>query len=256
MKRVNAYDCLFVSALFLALCMTSGCEGHGDDQSVSGKVVGTNGTLAGGFSMASFVNNLVESVPTEQVATRDHLRGIQAVFFASDYIMAAKTNHGLVLSKAALVAAFTNVTQDTSLLAARLQLWAVRAGTLSDHYKSISEIPSERDNIEAIKAAMTANGIAIDTESDLLMDCIRYVVHNTDINEMYGPNPKVKEEATPSPEALNSLARTGDAVFLHRFNEKFGMNPMTATNLMNRIKDLRIYNLSPADVEIPVAHFQ
>jgi len=215
----------------------------------------TNGPLAGACEMAAFINQILDSVPQDRVATRDHLRGIQAVFFLSDYVMAAKTNNNLVLSEPAIVGAFTNVTPDTSFIEDRIKLWAVRPGTLTDHYQSISEVPADRENIKSIKAALNENGIAIDTESDLLMDCIRYAVHNTGIQEMYGSNPK-HAEATPAPEILNSLVSTGDAVFQHRFAQKYGMDPRTVTNLMKRIKNLRLYNLSPADVEIPVAHFQ
>lgn len=212
-----------------------------------------NDPLAGACEMAAFINQILDSVPQARIATRDHLRGIQAVFFVSDYVMAAKTNNSLVLSEPAIVDAFTKVTQDTSFVKDRLKLWAVRPGTLTDHYKNISE--ADKANFQAINSALTENGIVINTESDLLMDCIRYAVHNTGIQEMYGANPK-QMEATSSPAALDSLIKTGDAVFRHRFTEKFGMDPRTVTNLMNRIKDLHIYDLSPADVEIPVVHFQ
>lgn len=206
--------------------------------------------------MAAFINRVLDSVPPERVSTRNHLRGIQAVFFVSDYVMAAKTNRNLVLSESAIVAAFTNVTQDTSLISDRLRLWAVRPGTLTDHYQGISEIPTEKENIKAIKAALSENGVTIDTESDLLMDCIRYACLITEIHEMYGPNPRRSQEATPFPAALNSLASTADTVFRHRFTEKFDLDPRTVSNLMNRIQTVRVYDLSPSDVEIPVVRFQ
>ena len=114
----------------------------------------TNAPLASAYKMTAFIDHVLDSVPPERVATRNHLRGIQAVFFVSDYVMAAKTNGSLVLSESAIVAAFTNVTPDTSSIRDRLRLWAVRPGTLTDHYQSISEIPTEKENIKAIKAAL------------------------------------------------------------------------------------------------------
>lgn len=216
----------------------------------------TNNPLSAAYQMAAFIEQVVASVPPERFETRSHLKGIQTIFFVSDYVMAAKTNSALALSESAIIAAFTNVTQDTSFIKERLQFWAERSGTLSDHYQGISEIPAEKENLSAIKAALIENGVAIDTESDLLMDCIRYVVHNSHMHEMYGTKPRRIQEATPFPPALTSLEKTGDLVFQQRFTEKFGMSPRTATNVMNRIKDLRIYGLSPADVEIPVVRFQ
>lgn len=213
----------------------------------------TNNPLAAAYQMAAFIEQVLASEPPERYSTRSHLRGIQTIFFVSDYVMAAKTNSTLALSESAIIAAFTNVTQDTSFIKERLQHWAVRSGTLSDHYQDISEIPTEKENISAIKSALIENGVAIDTESDLLMDCLRYVAHNTGIHEAYGPKPRRIQEATPFPPALEPLIETGDLVFRQRFIEKFGMSPPAVTNVMNRIKDLRIYGLSPADVQIPVA---
>jgi len=212
--------------------------------------------LGTAYETAAFIDEVLNKLPPERVATRDHLKGIQVLFFVSDYVMAAKTNNSLALSESAIAAAFTNVVQDTSLLADRLRTWAVRPGTLTDHYRRISEIPGEAKSISAIKAALIENGVAFDPESDLLMDCIRYAVHNTSVHEMYGPNPSDISEATPFPAELNALEDAGDKVFRHRFAKKFGMDPRTITSLMNRIKDLRVYELSPADVEIPVTHFQ
>jgi hypothetical protein len=206
--------------------------------------------------MAAFINQLIDSLPPDnRAAIVPHLRGIQSIFFASDYIMAAKTNSGLTLSHSAMLAAFAKVSPDTSTLANRLSTWAVRPGTLADHYRNISEVPEAKESIEAIKAAMTDNGVPVDTKSELLMDCIRYAGYTTGLQEMYGPNPK-ESEPTPYPAALNELTETGDAVFQHRFVNYYGLDPHTVTNLMTRIKDVRIYGLSSSDVQIPVVHFQ
>jgi hypothetical protein len=135
-----------------------------------------------------------------------------------------------------------------------MKLWAERPGTLSDHYQSIREIPTETKNVSAIEAILTEHGIRIDTENDLLMECLRYSVQFTDFQEMYGPNPK-RSPATPSLETLNTLISTSDQVFRHRFETTFGLNPETITSLMDQLKQIRIYDLSPADLEIP-AHFK
>lgn len=206
--------------------------------------------------MAAFIDQVSDSVPIERFATRDHLKSIQAVFFVGDYVMAAKTNHSLTLSKLAIVAAFTNVAQDTSYIRGRLRFWAERPGTLTDHYQSISEISPELENIKAIKTALAGNGVVIDTESDLLMDCIRYAVHNTCIYEMYGSNPMRIEETTALPLELNALVSTGNTIFQHRFAGKFGLSRDTVASLMDQLKQARLHKLSPAGVEIPVMYFQ
>lgn len=205
--------------------------------------------------MAAFVDRIYDSVPKDNFSTRNHLKGIQAIFFISDYVMIAKTNSSLAVSKSAIADAFAKFSSDTSVVREQLNSWAVRRpGTLADHYRGISEVPTEKENIKAIKTVLTENGVPIDTESDLLMDCIRYAAHNTDIQEMYGPVPK-NTVPTPDPAAVKSLVSTGDEVFRHRFAEKYGLDPHVITNLMERIKTLRIYGLSPADVQIPVSHF-
>jgi hypothetical protein len=217
---------------------------------------GTDDALAHAGEMAAFINQVIDSLPTNNRAgIVEHLRGIQSIFFASDYIMAAKTNSRLTLSESAILAAFAKVSPDTSMMADKLRAWAVRPWTLTDHYRNISEVPQAKESIKAIKAAMTDNGVPVDTKSELLMDCIRYSVHTTDIQEMYGPNPK-EGEPTPYPAALNTLSETGDAVFQHRFVNYYGLDPRAVTNLMTRIKDVRIYGLSSSDVQIPVVHFQ
>jgi hypothetical protein len=227
-----------------------------EGQQTSATAMATGNSFTSAQEMATFIDQVIDSVPLERSATRDHLMGIQAVFFISDYVMAAKTNSTLTLSETKVVAAFTNAAHGTSFVTDRLRLWAVRRGTLADHYQNISEIPSDKKTIDAIKAALIANRFAVDPESDLLMDCIRYVVHNTGIHEVYGSHPSRMETATPFPAELNSLDNTGETVFRHRFTERFGMDPGTATNLMRQIGDLRLYDLSPADVEIPVSGFQ
>lgn len=222
----------------------------------SGKVNATNGPLAGAYEMAAFIGHIYDSVPENDYPSRSQLKGFQAFFFISDYVMVTKTNRDLVLSKAAIIDAFAKASPDTSGVRERLDSWAVRyPDTLTDHYQGISEVPEEKENIKAIKAALVENGVVIDTESDLLMDCIRYAANNTDIQEMYGPAPR-QSIPTPDPAAVNSMVSTADEVFQHRFEQKYGLTPSVVTNIMGRIKDLRIYGLSPADVQIPVAHFQ
>jgi hypothetical protein len=216
---------------------------------------GTDDPLAHAVEMAVFINQFIDSLPPDRAGIVPHLRGIQSIFFASDYIMAAKTNSDLTLSKSAMLAAFAKVSPDTSMLVDRLPTWAVRPYGLTEHYRIVSEIPEAKESIKAIKAAMTDNGVTVDTESELLMDCIRYAVHTTGIQEIYGPNSKDKEP-TPDPAALNAFRETGDAVFQHRFVNYYGLDPGAVSNLMTQIKDVRIYGLSPADVEIPVVHFQ
>jgi hypothetical protein len=170
--------------------------------------------------------------------------------------MIAKTINSLMLSQSAIADAFTNASSDASAVRDRLLTWAIRpTGTLTDHYRNISEVPEEKDNIKAIRAALVENGVVIDTESDLLMDCIRYAADSSSIQEMYGQNPK-ETIATPDPVALNLLIGTGDEVFQHRFEQKYGLDPRIVANIMGRIKEVRIYRLSPADVQIPVVHFQ
>jgi hypothetical protein len=216
---------------------------------------GTDDSLTHAREMAAFINQFIDSLPAGREGIVPHLRGIQAIFFASDYIMAAKTNSQLTLSKSAMLAAFARVQPDTSELDSRLLTWAVRPGTLTDHYRNISEVPAEKENIKAIKAALTENGVPVDTESELLMDCIRYAAYTTGLQEAYGPNPK-ESEPTPNPAALSAFSESGDAVFQHRFVDYYGLDPGAVSNLMNRIKDVRVYGLSPADVEIPVVQFQ
>jgi hypothetical protein len=212
--------------------------------------------LSHAYETAAFIDHVINSMPEATFTSRTHLKGLQAIFFISDYVMIAKTNSSLILSQSAVADAFTNVSSDTSDVRDRLLSWAVRShGTLTDHYRSISEVPAEKDNIKAIKAALTENGVVIDTESDLLMDCIRYAADNTSLQEMYGPAPK-ETMATPDPVALNLLRTTGDTVFRHRFSQKHALDPRVIANLMDRIKDVRIYRLSPADVQIPVSSFQ
>ena len=215
----------------------------------------TNDSLAHAEKMAEYINQFIASLPPDRAGIVPHLRGIQAIFFASDYIMAAKTNRQLTLSKSAIVAAFAQVQPDTSMIEEQLRSWAWRPYGLTEHYRNISEIPTEQENIKAIKAAMTGNGVPIDTESELLMDCIRYAVHNTDIQEAYGPNPR-ESEPMSDPAALKAFSETADAVFQHRFVEFYGLDPGAVSNLMNRIKGVRLYGLSPADVQIPVVQFQ
>ena len=74
------------------------------------------------------------------------------------------------------------------------------------------------------------------------------------IDHIYGPAPR-ETIATPDPVAVNSLVSTGDAVFRHRFEQKYGLDPRVVTNIMGRIRDVRIYGLSPAEVQIPLPHF-
>jgi len=211
--------------------------------------------LGHAYETVAFIDHIRDSVPEDKISIRSRLNGLQAIFFISDYVMIAKTNSSLTLSQPAIVDAFTNVSTDASTVRDRLLTWAVRStDTLTDHYRSISELPEERENIKAIKAALTENGVVIDTESDLLMDCIRYAVDSASIHEMYGQNPR-DTVATPDPVALDSLISTGDKVFRHRFEQKYGLDPRVITNIMSRIKDVRIYRLSPADVQIPVTHF-
>jgi hypothetical protein len=213
-----------------------------------------NGPLAGAYEMAVFIDQIRDSVPHDQTAARNHLKGLQAVFFISDYVMAAKTNSSLAMTTSAITDAFTNISSDASNITNRLEFWADFPGTLSDHYLSIQKITTEKENIAAIEAAMIENGVRIDTESDLLMDCIRYVVQITDIQEAYGPNPQLTQP-TPFPAAMNALNSSSDTVFLHRFETKFGLKPELTMNLMDRLKQMRLYDLSPADVEIP-AHIR
>lgn len=216
----------------------------------------TNGPLAGAYEMAVFIDRVRDSVSHQEFPARDHLKGIQAVFFISDYVMASKTNRHLAMTKSAITGAFTNVSSDASHVADRLQLWAERSGTLFDHYRGINEIPTEKTNIAAVEAAMTDNGVPIDTQSDLLMDCIRYVVQITDIEEAYGPNPK-QTPPTPSPATMDALMNASDSVFRHRFEMKFGLKPEITSNLMAQLKQVRLHDLSPADVEIPApVHIQ
>jgi hypothetical protein len=215
---------------------------------------GTDDALTRAGKMAAFINQFIDSLPPERSNSVPHLRVIQAIFFASDYIMAAKTNSQLTLSKSAIVAAFAKVSTNTSTLEGMLP-WATRPYGLTEHYRYISEVPDAKESIKAIKAAMTENGVAVDTESELLMDCIRYAAYITGLQEAYGTNPR-NSPATPYPAALNAFSETGDAVFQHRFVEFYGLDPSAVSNLMNRIKDVRIYGLSPADVQIPVVQFQ
>jgi len=219
-------------------------------KSPSGKPYATNGPLAGAYEMAQYIGQLRDSVPNVDIAARDHLKGLQAIFFVSDYVMAAKTNRNLALTQSTICHAFTNVSLDTSSVTNRLALWVERPGTLADHYRSIMEFPEYKQNILAIEQVMAQNGIGIDLKSDLLMDCIRYVVQNTGFYEMYGPNPRDKHP-TPSPEALAALIGTSDPVFRHRFETKSGMKPQTVTNLMEQLKQIRLIDLTPSDIEIP-----
>ena len=219
------------------------------------KVNASNGPLVGAYQMAAFLDHVIDSEPPEQATRRKQLKGFQAFYFINDYVMAAKTNSSLELSTSAIIAAFTNITQDTSIIRSRLALWAERPGTLTDHYQATSEIPTEKDHIKTIKAAMTENGVAIDTESDLLMDCIRYSCFISEIHEMYGTNPRNVADATPYPSELNALVRLSDTIFRHRFETKFGLNPSAVTSMMSRLREVRIYDLSPADMEIP-AHIR
>jgi hypothetical protein len=212
------------------------------------------GPLASAYEMAAFIDQVRDFSLSLETPARDHLSGLQAIFFISDYVMAAKTNRSLVMTKPAIISAFKNFSSNSSGVSDRLRLWVERPGTLSDHYRSIRENPAEKENIVAIEDILKQNGIPIDTESDLLMDCIRYVVQNTDFNEAYGPNPQ-QTPATHSPDALNVLRGTSDRVFRHRFETKFGLEPKTVTGLMFQLKQLRIHDLSPADVEIP-AHLR
>jgi hypothetical protein len=212
------------------------------------------GPLAGAYEMTAFIDQVRDFSLSLETPARDHLNGLQAIFFISDYVMAAKTNRSLVMTKPAIISAFKNFSSNSSGVRDRLQLWAERPGTLSDHYRTIREHPAEKENIAAIEDILKQNGIPIDTESDLLMDCIRYVVQNTDFNEAYGPHPQ-QTPATHSPDALNALISTSDRVFRHRFETKFGLKPKTVANLMFQLKQLRISGLSPADVEIP-AHLR
>lgn len=212
----------------------------------------TNGPLAGAYEMAAFIDQVINSLPPEDTGTRLQLKGFQVAFFLNDYVMVAKTNKTLVLTSSAIADAFTNVSPDTAHIRNRLRTYAERPGTLTDHYQSISEIPTERENIKAIKTVMTQNGIAIDTESDLLMDCIRYAYFHTFINEAYGPNPRRTEEATPFPAALNELVNVSDTMFRHRFETRFRLNPDTVAKLMSQLKEVHIYDVSDADMQIPV----
>ena len=220
-----------------------------------GNVIATNDPLAGAYQTAAFVDQVLVSVPVERHATRTLLKGLQVAFFLNDYVMAAKTNQRLALTTSAIVDAFTNVTQDTSNIKAKLATYADFPGTLSDHYQSISEIPRDKDNIKAIKAALTENGVTIDTEGDLLMDCIRYAYHNDFFHEMYGTSPKQTIPATPYPTELNALIKASDTVYKHRFETRFGLSQEAVANLLNRLKKLPVYDVSPSGFEIP-AHIR
>lgn len=112
-----------------------------------GDSVTTNDPLAGAYQMAAFVDQVLVPVPRERHATRTLLKGLQVAFFLNDYVMAAKTNQQLALTTSAIVDAFTNVTQDTSNIKAKLVTYADFPGTLSDHYQSISDIPRDKENI-------------------------------------------------------------------------------------------------------------
>jgi hypothetical protein len=216
---------------------------------------GTDDSLTRAGKMAAFINEYIDSLPPDRAGIVPHLRGLQAIFFASDYIMAAKTNSSLTLSKSAILAAFAKVSTNTSELDSRLPTWAWRPYGLTEHYRNISGVPEAKESIKAIKAAMTDNGIPVDTESELLMDCIRYAGYNTGLQEAYGPNPR-EGEPMPNPAALKAFSECADAVFQHRFVEFYGLNPSAVSNLMNQTKDVRVYGLSQADSEIPVVQFQ
>lgn len=215
----------------------------------------TNDPLASAYEMADFISQMLTSVPNERHATRTLLKGLQIAFFLNDYVMAAKTNKNLELSTTSIVDAFTNVTQDTAELKAKLVTYADFPGTLSNHYESIERIPRDKDNVAFIKSALTANGVRIDTESDLLMDCLRYAYHNNFINEMYGSDPKGTVGATSFTAELSSLVAASDAVYKHRFEKRFNLKPETVALLLNRFKQLPIHDVSPAGFEIP-AHIR
>ncbi len=132
------------------------------------------------------------------------------------------------------------------MISDRLVTYADFPGTLSDHYRSISQIPTEKENIKTIEAALTENGVAIDTESDLLMDCIRYAYYHNHIYEFYGP-----ASETSYPPELNALVSASDTVFRHRFETRFGLNSNTVTNLMNRLMKVQIRDISDAGFQVP-----
>ena len=209
---------------------------------------GTDYSLTRADEMAKFIDQYIDSLPPGREGIVPHLRGLQAVFFASDYIMAAKTNRQLTLSKSAILAAFAKVSTNTSELDSRLP-WAERPYGLTEHYRNISEVPAAKEGVKAIKAAMTGNGVPIDTKSELLMDCIRYSGYMTGLQEAYGSNPK-ENDPTPDPAALKAFSECADAVFQHRFAEFYGLAPSAVSNLMIQIKDVRVYGLSQADSEI------
>lgn len=211
----------------------------------------TNGPFAAAYRMALYIDQVHSTLPQQAYSERMHLKGIQAVFFISDYLMMAKTNKSLPVSKSAIVGAFTNISTDASMVTYKLSRRAMRSGTLTDHYSGIRDLPAEKNNIATVEACLSENGIPIDTESDLFMDCIRYAVQFTAIEEMYGPNP-MHSQTTHNPRALDDLNKTSDLVFRHRFETKFQLNPQVVNRLMNQLQKIRVYNLSPADIEIPV----
>src|ERR1051325_9517343 len=84
----------------------------------------TNGPLAKAYQMARFIDTVYDSTPREHGTTRIQLKGLQVMFFVTDYIMAAKTNTNLVLSTAAIINAFTNISPDTSIIRSKLTTYA------------------------------------------------------------------------------------------------------------------------------------
>src|SRR4051812_11708200 len=61
------------------------------EEAAVGKGAVTNGPLASAYLMAAFVDRVRDAVPPERGTTRVQLKGLQVMFFLSDYVMAAKT---------------------------------------------------------------------------------------------------------------------------------------------------------------------
>ena len=207
--------------------------------------------LASAYQTAKFIDQVYDSVPSERATTRIQLKGLQVAFFLSDYVMTSKTNKSLEMTSDAIVSAFTNVSPNTLNIRNRLKTYAERLGTLTDHYQATADNPQVKDQITAIKAAMNDNGLTIDTENDLLMDCIRYAFFHNEIYEMYGPHPKRASPPSHFPEELNALLNASDTVFRYRFEKRFGITSSATSDLMNRLKQVQMYDASDADMQIP-----
>lgn len=212
-----------------------------------------SGSLDSANSCSKFIREVQAGVPPERATTRHQLDALQAALFVNDYIAAARSpgQSSLELSRAAIEQAFSSVSADRGPLANYLHNYSSRPESLARHYDRLRRQNETSKQIAAVEEAIRKSGAAADADSDLLLDCLRLAVADTQARDFYGPGKGSSEQQIPDPSELAAYTEAFGRVFSYRFIHRYGLKPDTAADLVSKLAGLRIDGLSPADLEYP-----